>query len=173
MSKFILLVLVCAGLHSSAKAESGICEESGQTKALHLIQKDATRAKVTLTDKETDTEDPPSYVVDNNHGSPAGCNQPLQDWFKQTYKDATSIEVLDVGGGWGALRDLMKPVVPNTELNWECVDVVANGMCTQFDGNTLQQTNASKDLVVFNYVLHHAGEHTISLLRHAKRVSRR
>ena len=44
--------------------------------------------------------------------------------------------------------------------------------CAEFDGAVLPHANDSKDVVVFNYMLHHAADMTLSLLAHARRVAR-
>ena len=83
--------------------------------------------------------------------------------------------MLDVGGGQGELGALTTAhwtKGSNTSINWNCIDVRRSERCTQFDGRRLPQANASADVVVFSYMLHHAGDHTISLLREAARVSR-
>lgn len=60
-------------------------------------------------------------------------------------------------------------------MTYSCVDVYdskASG-CEMFDGRTLSYGSQSHDLVVFGFVLHHAADHTISLLQHAARVASR
>ena len=59
------------------------------------------------------------------------------------------------------------------DLKYEGIDVVAAPHCPQFDGRTLAHPDGSQDVVLFNYMLHHAADHTISLLQHARRVTRR
>lgn len=109
-----------------------------------------------------------------NHASPAGCNAPFLTWLKHTYPSGgVPVDVLDVGGGIGSLGVAARRAA-GRHIDWDCIDVVASSVCKGFDGHRLTAyANASKDFVIFNYVLHHAAEHTISLLREARRVSRK
>jgi SAM-dependent methyltransferase len=43
----------------------------------------------------------------------------------------------------------------------------------QFDGTHLEYADDSFDMVLFSYVLHHAADDTLQLLRDAKRIARR
>lgn len=108
----------------------------------------------------------------NNHGSPAGCNGHVERELKQMALSNTHLRVLDVGGGKGGVGGLVRRTAPTVQ--WVCIDVHESKQCRQFDGQSLHGfNNTSYDVVLFNYVLHHAAEHTISLLEEARRVSRR
>ena len=54
-------------------------------------------------------------------------------------------------------------------------DVVASDTCASYPGDAIpDERDGSRAVVLFNYVLHHAGDgSTISLLQEARRVSRR
>ena len=71
----------------------------------------------------------------------------------------------------------MKQLVSSTDrgLEWDCIDVTASQVCKQFNGKVLGNAYSDKsyDVVVFNWVLHHAGDATIGLLRDAKRVAKK
>lgn len=113
-----------------------------------------------------------------NHHSPMGCNSDFFTWISSVAHKmngsgdkSAPLEVLDVGGGDGNLGQETKRRSIN--VAWDCIDIVKRDRCKQFDGRTLPHANNSKDVVVFNYVLHHAADETISLLAHAQRVARK
>ena len=108
-----------------------------------------------------------------NHGSPTACNAAFFDWTVDLMRDRTTpLEVLDVGGGRGMLGNQTKRHLPKHGLlEWECIDIVGSTECAEFDGAVLPHANDSKDVVVFNYMLHRAADMTLSLLAHARRVA--
>ena len=59
-------------------------------------------------------------------------------------------------------------------MDWDCIDVTASHECQAFNGKDLGKAYRDKsyDVVIFNWVLHHAGDNTIGLLREAKRVAK-
>lgn len=112
-----------------------------------------------------------------NHGSPARCNQHLLTWLVAAAKQMSpsTLHVLDVGGGTGAIGEQVKAALGPTfgaSVAWSCIDVVPSARCSWFNGVALPRANASFDLVLLNYVLHHAADATIPLLQEARRVSR-
>lgn len=109
----------------------------------------------------------------NNHGSRSGCNTYFKQWFHDVYKNTMDVHVLDVGGGRGNLGIFVSQGLDKRNIKWDCIDVYPNGPCTKFDGKTLKYDDSSADLVVFNYVLHHAADYTLSLIQQAKRVTKR
>ena len=94
------------------------------------------------------------------------------------------LRVLDVGAGNGHIRREVASMLtsqgekgPQDKVAWRCIDVggtvkVAGGTVgfgstlgfgaaadvEHFDGQSLPATNQSVDLVLFNWVLHHAGD---------------
>lgn len=82
---------------------------------------------------------------------------------------------LDVGAGTGALSVYLSNILRSQ--NFELCDVCPPRHCNfpvrRIDGTHLDYESASFDLVLFNYVLHHAGDNTIPLLRDAHRIARR
>lgn len=116
-----------------------------------------------------------SFEEQGNHNTVAGCNVHILKWFKSSFAGwrAVPVDVLDVGGGQGSLGVLVRSAVPAVPLTWDCIDVTPSSSCGGFNGRTLPRSNSSKDVVVFNFVLHHAADKTISLLKEALRVSRR
>ena len=83
-----------------------------------------------------------------------------------------------MGGGKGSLGQLLGTprLLGGTAaraIAYDCVDPVESATCPRFDGSTLTHAAASRDVVSFVFVLHHASGRTVSLLEHAKRISRR
>ena len=78
-------------------------------------------------------------------------------------------QVLDVGGGQGAPYRFVQKTL--RQRSRKCIDVAppAGSPCRQFDGSLLPFESKSRDLVVFNYVLHHASVKNYS----SPRVDRR
>ena len=112
----------------------------------------------------------------DNHGSPTRCNEQFFRWIGEVLPTTgvTPLQVLDVGGGRGDLgRDTAKRIPNPAKLHWECIDIVGSASCQEFDGRAIPHPRASKDVVVFNYMMHHAADETVSLLSHARRVSRK
>ena len=126
-----------------------------------------------------------NFSLSLNHHSPHRCNDEFHKWFGATYGSAQSVQVLDVGGGQGALYLFVRNAT-RAAVKWRCIDVAppTGSPCQQFDGVMLPAKSKSRDLVVFNYVLHHASVKNYSspfrrseskqqsLLREAARVSR-
>lgn len=114
------------------------------------------------------------FEQQDNHHSSSNCNAVLLDWFQKEYGHVESTtEILDVGGGHGGLGEQVQAVAMPDSLDWECIDVTESARCAAFDGQSLPHASDSKDMVIFNYVLHHAADDTIPLLRHARRVARK
>jgi len=114
------------------------------------------------------------FELQDNHHSSSNCNAVLLDWFQEEYgKVESTTEILDVGGGHGGLGDQVKAVAVPDALDWECIDVAESVRCAAFDGESLPHDSDSKDIVIFNYVLHHAADNTIPLLQHARRIARK
>lgn len=82
---------------------------------------------------------------------------------------------LDVGAGTGALSVYLSEMLVSSAFT--LCDVItparANAPVRRIDGNGLDYADKSHDLVFFNYVLHHAADHTIALLNDARRIARR
>jgi len=116
------------------------------------------------------------FELGNNHGSPRDCNELLFQFVRGTYASragAQSLAVLDVGGGKGALKELLGTAVGNPQaIEYKCIDVTASAACIAYGGERIKEASKSYDIVVFNYVLHHAGDSTIGLLQDAKEVAR-
>ena len=114
------------------------------------------------------------FEAQDNHNTAVGCNADVLQWFNRTFLGTAEdrVDVLDVGGGKGSLGTLVGGVLQG-RLAWDCIDVVPSTKCAGFNGLTIPRPAASKDTVIFNYVLHHAADNTISLLKEAVRVSRR
>jgi len=110
-----------------------------------------------------------------NNGSPYLCDVSLYDWFgklaNETGKSDKIMTILDVGGGYGEKGDMIEKMHPK-KFKYSCVDVTAQGRCTEFDGSKMPHADRSFDIVTFVYSLHHAGDAVFSLLREAKRVAK-
>eukprot|EP00747_Dinoflagellata_sp_TGD_P168593 gnl/TRDRNA2_/TRDRNA2_195350_c0_seq1.p1 gnl/TRDRNA2_/TRDRNA2_195350_c0~~gnl/TRDRNA2_/TRDRNA2_195350_c0_seq1.p1 ORF type:complete len:257 (-),score=61.94 gnl/TRDRNA2_/TRDRNA2_195350_c0_seq1:86-856(-) len=117
-------------------------------------------------------------IGDGNHGSPRGCNELLFQFFRGTYGDSSrtpQLKVLDVGGGKGNLRKLLGEALNKSpaEVDYRCIDVTESSACEKYGGDRIvSEGEKAYDVVVFNYVLHHAGDSTIGLLEDAKKVAR-
>tara|TARA_B110001452_G_scaffold8996_1_gene7827 strand:+ start:1048 stop:2049 length:1002 start_codon:yes stop_codon:yes gene_type:complete len=116
----------------------------------------------------------------DNHDSPQKCKEPLLNWAEVSLLQSTGgngapkVQWLDVGGGAGTLgRELGRLPDLRGRVAYDCVDLVASAACPSYDGSKLAHETASRDVVSFVFVLHHAADATIGLLQHAKRVSRR
>lgn len=113
---------------------------------------------------------------EGNHGSPPGCNTEMLAWFRFTFASRSLTKVLDVGGGKGAIaKNIAQQLPDHASFEYSCIDVTPSKACGFFDGNGfLGECHAEKsaDIVMFNYVLHHAGDSTIGLLKHAAKVAR-
>lgn len=115
----------------------------------------------------------PTFVEEDNHASPFACSVPLFHWWRKKFKDGAHPRVLDVGGGRGDIGAELSRRFGTLSLSYECVDVVPSSKCRAFDGSSLNYSSASADVVLFNYVLHHAADNTISLLTDARRIARK
>ena len=82
---------------------------------------------------------------------------------------------LDVGAGTGAVSLYLSEILGSTNFELCDVSVAARSSfpVKQIDGTHLNHESNSFDLVFFSYVLHHAGDNTIQLLRDAHRIARR
>jgi SAM-dependent methyltransferase len=82
---------------------------------------------------------------------------------------------LDVGADTGAVSVYLSEIFQSTNFALCDVTVPArtNFPVREIDGTRLDYERDSFDLVFFSYVLHHASENTISLLRDAHRIARR
>jgi SAM-dependent methyltransferase len=82
---------------------------------------------------------------------------------------------LDVGADTGAVSLYLSEILDST--NFELCDIAPASRCNfpvrRIDGTHLDYADNSFDLVLFSYVLHHAGDNTIRLLRDAWRIARR
>lgn len=82
---------------------------------------------------------------------------------------------LDVGAGTGAVSVYLSNILRPSKI--ELCDIYlpdqSNYPVKQFDGTRLDYESGSFDIVFFNYVLHHAADNTIPLLRDARRIARR
>ena len=108
-----------------------------------------------------------------NHSSPSRCNHDLFKLIKEFVLarsalggEAMGLKVLDVGGGDGQVGRIAKKAAPSIE--WRSLDV--SGAGERFDGRNLPAAANSTDLVLYNYVLHHAADDSIPLLKEARRV---
>src|SRR5215472_733038 len=82
---------------------------------------------------------------------------------------------LDVGADKGAVSLYLSEILNST--NFELCDIVVTPHSElpvkQFAGTHLDYECNSFDLVLFSYVLHHAADNTIQLLRDAHRIARK
>jgi SAM-dependent methyltransferase len=82
---------------------------------------------------------------------------------------------LDVGAGTGAVSLYLSEILDAS--NFELCDVTLAPRCNfpvkQIAGTQLDYDCNSFDLVFFSYVLHHAADDTIHLLRDAQRIARK
>jgi hypothetical protein len=82
---------------------------------------------------------------------------------------------LDVGADTGALSLYLSEMFQSTRFDLCDLNVPSktNFPVKRFDGSHLDHTDNSYDLVLFSYVLHHAADDAIPLLRDAHRIARR
>jgi SAM-dependent methyltransferase len=82
---------------------------------------------------------------------------------------------LDVGAGTGAVSVYFSEILKSSAFELCDVNVATrtNFPVRQIDGMTLDYGRNSFDLVLFSYVLHHAGDNAIPLLRDAHRITRK
>ena len=82
---------------------------------------------------------------------------------------------LDVGAGTGAMSLYLSEIFHSTDFELCDVQVPphSNAPVRQIDGTHLDYKSDSFDLVFFSYILHHAADNTIPLLRDAHRIARR
>ena len=79
---------------------------------------------------------------------------------------------LDVGASDGLVSRQISKILHSDE--YECIDVLPKGdRCKKFDGKRLGYPRDKFDFVLFNWVLHHAADDTISLLRDAVCITRK
>jgi ubiquinone/menaquinone biosynthesis C-methylase UbiE len=82
---------------------------------------------------------------------------------------------LDVGAGTGAMSLYLSEIFESTDC--ELCDVTippqSNAPVKHIEGTRLDYQSNSFDIVFFSYILHHAADNTISLLRDAHRIARR
>lgn len=95
------------------------------------------------------------------------------------YMSARSAELkgcswLDVGAGTGCVDLYLADMLQPTSFDLCDVDITAKTAAPvrQIDGTRLDYPDKGYDLVFFTYVLHHAADSTIQLLRDAKRIAR-
>ena len=114
-----------------------------------------------------------AHTDDGGSASQLSCSEGLFTFFRCVYGEG-ALRVLDVGGGDGAVGLSMRTQLPQTRLDWSCIDVrPAGANCTKFDGERLDgYASGRADVVLFNWVLHHASAKTLELLREAARVAR-
>lgn len=107
--------------------------------------------------------------------APTACHRVLVSWFAGAYSGVEGpVGVLDVGGSSGLLEELLRRALPTADIRYECVDTAPVGnICERYGGEALLHTNKSVDVVIFSYVLHHAANKTLGLLKESKRVAKR
>ena len=105
-----------------------------------------------------------------NHGSPQQCNVALYEWLgAHIMKSPGPLQMLDLGGGAGGMgREMRQRIRDLNGGQIDCIDTVAIGDCTAYDGKHVPRLHHSQDVVVLNWVLHHAAHQTIPLLREAR-----
>jgi SAM-dependent methyltransferase len=81
---------------------------------------------------------------------------------------------LDVGAGTGAMSVYLSEIFQSTDFELCDVQVPphSNAPVKEIAGTHLDYENDSFDLVFFSYILHHAADNTIPLLRDAHRIAR-
>lgn len=122
------------------------------------------------------SRDDVSVGTRHNHGSKPMCNRPLLEWFLRTFNESSStVNVLDVGGGRGGMGVHLRSLLRQSSLQYDCIDVVESDACPAYSGFAMPSAgNLTRDVVLFNFVLHHSRDgSTVSLLGEAKRISRR
>jgi SAM-dependent methyltransferase len=81
---------------------------------------------------------------------------------------------LDVGAGTGAMSRYLSEIFESNDF--ELCDVTippqSNRPVKQIEGTRLDHKSNSFDIVFFSYILHHAADDTIPLLRDAHRIAR-
>jgi hypothetical protein len=82
---------------------------------------------------------------------------------------------LDVGAGRGCVSAYLADMLDSDRGELLDVEIERRTAApvTPFDGRRLDRPDASVDLVLFSYVLHHAADSTFDLLREARRVATR
>ena len=82
---------------------------------------------------------------------------------------------LDVGADTGAVSLYLSEILRSTDFTLCDVHTPprSNFPVRHIDGTRLDYPDRSFDLVLFSYVLHHAADNTIQLLRDARRIARR
>ena len=99
----------------------------------------------------------------------------LYDFLRAHSTELEGCSWLDVGAGTGSVSVYLSEVLRSQSFVL-CdveIDPRTNFPVQRFDGTTLKYPDNGFDLVLFSYVLHHAGDRAISLLRHAYRIARR
>ena len=75
-----------------------------------------------------------AHTDDGGSASQLSCSEGLFTFFRCVYGEG-ALRVLDVGGGDGAVGLSMRTQLPQTRLDWSCIDVrPAGANCTKFDG---------------------------------------
>ncbi len=89
--------------------------------------------------------------------------------------DLSGTSWLDVGAGSGCVDAYLSDMLSSNELELCDVHVASKTAypVRQIDGTRLDYPGGSFDLVFFTYVLHHAADDTLPLLRDAHRIARR
>ena len=90
-------------------------------------------------------------------------------------EDLKGCSWLDVGADTGALSVYVSEILNSSDFALCDVHTPrkSNFPVRRIDGTRLDYADASFDLVFFSYVLHHAGDDAIPLLRDAHRIARR
>jgi SAM-dependent methyltransferase len=102
-------------------------------------------------------------------------DQGLYDFLAAHRADLASSSWLDVGADTGAVSIYLSEILKSETFALCDVNVAkrTNFPVRQFSGERLDYDDDSFDIVLFSYVLHHAGDRAISLLRDAHRIARR
>ena len=90
-----------------------------------------------------------------------------------TMTDLTNHTLLDIGAGDGSIGAIAAPKFGLGKVTLYDVQQTSNswGDVQLFDGQHVPEPDGSHDLVMLAYVLHHAAEKQLQLLREARRVA--
>jgi SAM-dependent methyltransferase len=96
-------------------------------------------------------------------------------WLDKNRTDLKGISWLDVGACSGCVSAYMSHYFQSTDMELLDIDETAkrNFDVKLFDGSSLDYPDNSFDIVMFSYVLHHAADDTIKLLKDAHRIARK
>jgi SAM-dependent methyltransferase len=99
---------------------------------------------------------------------------PFYDYFFDR-TDLRGASWLDVGADTGCVDAYLADMLDSSDFELCDLNVATNTAfpVRRFDGTSLDYAEDSFDLVFFSYVLHHAADNTIGLLRDAHRIARK